>query len=257
LPEVQRLIAECVLRQGEGRVDEAIAHYRAAVEAETSPVLKLDSMAKLIRLVGVERNLVPEAEALFADVEATAQDAALEGELLAAYRRTLIASGDAYLWNERANDALTLYREAEALAANPIPVQVRAARTGAYPEAIAQYLAEANYGAALDVLDQWEQTFPTEKFTGHPLFWRGKALALRGQPQQALGLLTVSVRLGVGAEFETEARWLLAESLEAVGKPEEASRELAKLVAIGMKDSFSQQAKEKLQGAPGEGSAHE
>ena len=48
------------------------------------------------------------------------------------------------------------------------------------------------------------------------------------------------------AGWETEARWLLAESLEATGKKGEAKKELAKLIATGLSDEFTKKAKEKL-----------
>ena len=52
--------------------------------------------------------------------------------------------------------------------------------------------------------------------------------------------------LGVGAPFEAEARWLLAVSLEQIGRTDDANRELAKLIASGLVDPFAEQAKEKL-----------
>ena len=43
-----------------------------------------------------------------------------------------------------------------------IPQAVRVARIGSYANALRDYIASGNYGAALDVVDRWEQTFPTE-----------------------------------------------------------------------------------------------
>ena len=71
-------------------------------------------------------------------------------------------------------------------------------------------------------------------------------LAMQGQHAGAARYLAKSIELAVGADFETEARWLLAESLEQTGKADEAKKELVKLVASGLKDKFTAMAKEKI-----------
>jgi Flp pilus assembly protein TadD len=55
-----------------------------------------------------------------------------------------------------------------------------------------------------------------------------------------------ALRIARGAGFETEARWLLAESLEQIGRKDDARTELAKLIASGLTDEFTKKAKEKL-----------
>jgi len=107
-------------------------------------------------------------------------------------------------------------------------------------------LTSGNTGAALDLVDKWDEKFPTDKPNGHSLFWRGKVLMARGRPHDAARCLSFSVRLTTGAPFETEARWLLAEALDQLGRKDEAKRELAKLVAIGINDEFTKKAIEKL-----------
>ena len=107
-------------------------------------------------------------------------------------------------------------------------------------------LVRAQTGAALDLVDKWDEKFPTDKPSGHSLFWRGKVLMARAQPQDAARCLDRAVRLTTGAPFETEARWLLAEALDQLGRKDEAKRELAKLVAIGINDAFTKKAIEKL-----------
>ena len=69
----------------------------------------------------------------------------------------------------------------------------------------------------------------------------------RDQPVDAVRYLDRAIRLTTGAPFETEARWLLAEALDHVGKKDEAKRELIKLVAVGISDEFTKKAIEKLQ----------
>ena len=256
-PQVRRLIAGCALRQGEAGVDEAIANYQAAADAEPEPSLKLDALAQLIRLVGIERGLADKAEALLAQAEAATHGAGLEDENIAAYRRVLMAAGDVRLWHDQRDEALELYRKAEALDPNPVPPQVRAARTGAYPNTIRAYLVGENYAAALDVVDRWEESFPTRRAGGQTFFWRGKTLALSGRHAKAARYLALCVKLAVGAHFETEARWLLAQSLEKLGQVDEARLELAKLVATGMNDPFTDLAQERLEATRKEGGADE
>jgi Flp pilus assembly protein TadD len=71
-------------------------------------------------------------------------------------------------------------------------------------------------------------------------------LLRRGQAQDAERYLGRAVRLTVGADFETEARWLLAEALERLGRKDDARRELTKLVATGLSDAFTRKAKQRL-----------
>jgi len=257
VPQVRRLMAGCALRLGDAAVDEAIANFQAAADAEPEASLKLDALAQLIRLVGVERGLADRAEELLVQAEAATQGAGLEDANIAAFRRVLMAAGDVRLWHGRRGEAIDLYRRAEALAANPVPIQVRAARTGAYPNAIREYLAGENYAAALDVVERWEESFPTDRANGQNLFWRGKALVLSGRPVKAARQLALCVKLSVGAHFETEARWLLAQALEQLGQVDEARRELAKLAASGLSDAFTELAQERLEAVAQERGAHE
>ena len=123
---------------------------------------------------------------------------------------------------------------------------MRAARLGSYPNSLREYIVGGNYGAALDLVNEWEDTFPTDKLNGQSFYWRGKLLLLRGQPTEAARFLARSVAVTTGAPFETEARWLLAEALERSGKADEAKRELAQLVKTGLNDEFTRKAREKL-----------
>ena len=246
---IRQLMADCAVRMGEGSLDDAVANYEAALAKETPPAEKLDVLARLTRLVGVEREQPEKAAPIFARAEETYKSAKgntdeLE-EVRKAYRRALIAMGDVRLWQGKLDDARDLYGKAEKLG-DFIPPQVRAARLGAYPDSLQEYLDSGNTGAALDLVDKWDEKFPTDKPNGHSLFWRGKVLTARGQPRDAARCLSFSVRLTAGAPFETEARWLLAEALDQLGRKDEAKRELAKLIAIGINDEFTKKAIEKL-----------
>ena len=246
---VRRLMADCALRLGKDNVDEAVANYQASITKDTPPAEKLDVLARLIRLLGIERGLPDKAGEILGQVEETARGARVDEETQAAYRRAVIAAGDVLLWQGKADGAVDLYRRAEALGSF-IPSQVRAARVGAYPNAIREFVEAGNLGAALDVVDRWEETFPTDKPKGQTFFWRGKVYALRGQPRDAARYLARSVGLATGAGFEPEARWLLAQSLEQIGRADDARKELAKLVALGGTDGFTKKAREKLQQGP-------
>ena len=83
----------------------------------------------------------------------------------------------------------------------------------------------------------------------------GAAVALPADPNTGVKLfesreieryLDRAIRLTVGAQFETEARFMLAETYDQVGKKDEAKRERQKLVATGIDDDFTKRAAEKL-----------
>ncbi len=246
---VRRQMADCAVRIGQGSLDEAVSDYEASLVKETPPAEAMDVQARLIRLVGVEREQPDKAAPIFARVEETYKSAKgtaaeLDG-IRKAYRRAVIAMGDARLWQGKLDEAREAYSKAEQLG-DFIPPQVRAARLGAYPDSLQDYLSSGNTGAALDLVDKWDEKFPTDKPNGHSLFWRGKVLMARGQPQDAIRCLNRAVQLTTGAPFETEARWLLAEALDQLGRKDEAKRELAKLIAVGVNDEFTRRAIEKL-----------
>lgn len=244
---VRRLMADCALRLGQGSIDEAIANYQAAILKETPSAEKLDTLARLIRLLGVERGEPAKALALRPAVEAAVKEVKIDDDIQAAYRRAVMAMADVELWRGRRDEARDLYARAERLSGVFIPPQVRAARIGAYPNSLREYVAAGNFGAALDLVDRWDESFPTEKLNGHTFFWRGKVLALRGQPRDAERYLDRAIQLTPGASFETEARWLLAEVLDQLGRKDQAKMELAKLVKTGVNDEFAQKARKKLQ----------
>ena len=127
-----------------------------------------------------------------------------------------------------------------------IPPPVRAAKIGAYPDIIRANLAAKKFALAHRVVDEWEELFPTEKERGLSAFWRGKIFAAQGQPAEAVAPLRASIERMTGAAVETEARWLLAESLVKTGQADAARAEWQKLVATGLRDEYTQQARQKL-----------
>jgi len=256
LPGVRRLMADCALQlggaQADGgpldiaKLDEAIANYLASLTDATPPAERFDVLTRLVKLLGIDRDAPEKALEIYAQAEEAAKGKRLDEAGLIAYRKTIIAAGDVRLWHAEPERARTLYRKAEALTARPIAAQVRSAQLGAYPNLIREFTETGDFGAALDVVDRWENAFPTEKLAGQTFFWRGKLLALRGQHQYAARHLARAVGLAVGAGFESEARWLLAQSLRELGRADDARRELAKLVAAGFGDDFAERAKKQL-----------
>jgi hypothetical protein len=248
---VRRLMADCSMRLGKEGLEQAVANYQAAITVETPLAEKLDVLARLIRLLGIERNLPEKAGEILGQVEEAVRSGRLDETGLTAYRHAVIAAGDVLLWHGKLDGASDLYVRAEKrLMLQPIPDQVRSARIGAYPNSIRELIASGNYAAALDIVNRWDDSFPTDKPKGQTFFWRGKLLASRGQSHDAARYLARAIGLGTGASFESEARWLLAQTLEGLGKREEARRELAKLVKTGIQDEFAKKARTKLgQGA--------
>ncbi|MCX7423526.1 MAG: PKD domain-containing protein [Planctomycetia bacterium] len=244
-PAVQRLLALNLLRTDAG-VDAAIAAFEASLTADSPLSERLDSLTQVIRLLGSELEQPDRALQTFTRVEQLTKGQRLDEEARAAYRRAIIAAADARLWQEKLEEAQVLYRRAELVDGKIIPPQVKAARMGAYPQAIREFLETEQLEAALDVINQWDETFPTEKPKGHTLFWRGKASHLRGQHRDAARWLAKSIRLTTGAAFETEARWLRCASLLEAGQTEIARKELVLLAKFPLADRFTQLAKERL-----------
>jgi TolA-binding protein len=245
LARVRRLLADCAIRGGE-KLDEAIENYQASLVKEVPATERLEVLGRLIRLVGVERGQPDKATAVLDQVRKLAKSEDLDEDGRKAFRKAVNAAGDVELWANKKTAAQKLYAEAEKLYPRLIPKEVRAARIGAYPNSLREYVSAGHYGAAIDLVDQWEDLFATDKLNGHSFYWRGKALALRGQTQEAIRYLDRAVRVAPGADWETEGRWLLAEALASAGKKEEAKKELAKLLATGLSDEFTKKAREKL-----------
>ena len=167
------------------------------------------------------------------------------------YRRAINAAGDVALWHGKREESLEFYRRVEVLLGRVVPRSVRAARIGSFPNSIREYLQESNYGAAIETVDRWEDQFATEKVKGHTFFWRGLALSLRGQHREASEFLDLALTLGTGALWESQARWRLAGALEATGRADRARVELAKLAATGIRDRWTEMAREKLKSPAG------
>lgn len=244
---IYRLMALAALATGEAGIDEAIANFQASIAGDIEPTKKVDSIAQLIWLLGVEHKQPETTAGLLKQVEETVKETALTDAFRLAYRHAVNAAGDVAIWHGDRTAARGFYLRVEALRGHFIPPQVRSARVGAYPNAIRSYLQDGNYGAALGVVDEWEDKFATDKVKGHTFYWRGRVLAERHQHRNAARYLTRAIGLAAGAGFESEARWHLAAALDGLGRHQAARIELAKLVEIGMNDEYTRMAREKLQ----------
>ena len=205
-------MADCAIQLGEGGLDEAIKNYQAALVKEVPANDALEVIGRLVRLVGVERNQPDKPLAVFAEADKLVK-AEGGGRRRAARRcaRRSSVVGDVRLWQGKRTEAQKLYAGAESLLPCAIPSQVRIARIGAYPNSLREYIAAGNYGAVLDLGDQWDDLFATDKLNGQSFFWRGKRWPCAASRREAARHLDLAVRLTTGAAFETEARWLLAE----------------------------------------------
>jgi tetratricopeptide (TPR) repeat protein len=248
---VLRRMADSARRLGPPGFAEAATNYQDAIRIDPRPSAKLECLAALIAVVGVEQRQPEKTGDLLRQAEDIAREAAKTPETLAGWRRVLIAAGDAALWNHQRGPAAELYRRAEVVSSPVIPPSVRAARLGAYPDTVRDYLKASDFRAALETLDTWEEVFPEERAVGHSLFWRGKTFWLQGKPQEASRFLSLSAELASGGDFETECRWLLGQTLDKLGRPEEAKRVYEALAACGMQDRFVEQARGKIGKEPG------
>ncbi|VTS01763.1 PKD domain-containing protein [Tuwongella immobilis] len=250
LARMRRLVADATLQSGDGNLDATIANYQAALVPELPAAERLELLARLVRLVGQERQQPQKGIALLAGIEQIARSNRLDDTGRRRLQQALIAVGDLHWEQKQLAEAMVLYRRAESMRGSPIPPQVRAARLGAYPNSLREYAESGNTGAALDLVDQWEEMFPTDKPSGQSTFWRGKLLLQRGQLNEAIRRLNRAVIAGEGAAFETEARWLLGLAREQLGQGDQARREWAALVRLGIVDEFVEKAQAKLQPTP-------
>lgn len=247
---MHRLAAECALELGATDVEPIVQNYLASLTADTPLSECCEAYARLVRLVGIEQGQPARAAALMDELAARTQRQGLDERSRTPYARALSAMGDVRLWEGKLDDARRLYREAEATWGRPLPPSVRAARLGAFPDSVSDYVARGELGAALDILDKWEDRFATEKMHGQTFFWRGKIAALRSQHRAAVRWLALAVQLGQGAVFESEARCLLAEAHLRLGEVGKARLEFARLLAAGFTDEFATRARKQLAELP-------
>jgi hypothetical protein len=209
---------------------EGASHLAAALALMKDPVRRIETAGRLARCRGIAEVDVAAAEKLFEEAKDAARTAGLAGSVKAALRGAAVALGDAYLAGAQTDRASELYMLAEALAEVVFPAQVRVSKSGAYPERIVQHLAAKRLAEALAELDAWREELPLDQVSGMWFFLRGKVEFQREGFAEAAGLLALASRLGQGAGFEAEARWLTAQSRLKMGNAEGARADLRALV---------------------------
>jgi tetratricopeptide (TPR) repeat protein len=166
-----------------------------------------------------------------------------------AYREATIAMGDAHLFARQIDKASQDYKTAEALDDPPIPAQVRATKSGAFPEAIEQRLDRNDADGAMRIVRRWQDEVPSDQIRGAALYYVGKIERLQGRPAGAIRPLQLSIELAQGAEFEAEARYLLAQAYGDIGDAEARTRTLNGLVKSGLSGPYREKAIEDLKAA--------
>ncbi len=224
----------------------AARHLEAAVEADEPGPRLLDSLARLIRISGIELEDRDRAAGLYRRAEATFEQVGLTRQTQPVMQDAAIAMGDVELWHRDRDEADRHYRIAEALNNPRVPPQVRAARVGAIPETLAQHLQRGRLSDAALVLEQWQRRFAADRPRGAVFYWRGRLTMAREQAHAALRPLRMAVALGEGSEFEPHARWLLAEALGDVGDDDGRAEALRNLVRTGIAGPWRDRAVEAL-----------
>jgi len=225
---------------------EVAAHLQTAIEKEKDPVERVQAMARFIRALGIDQGDVQAAEQVYAKAELEARASNLGRKMKQAFREATIAIGDAHLFARQVDKANEDYKTAEALSESPMPPQVKASKVGAFPEAIEQHLEANRIDQAMIIAQRWRNEVPSDQVRGAVLYYIGKLERLQGRPAAAIRPLTLAIDLAQGAEFEAEARYLLAQAYKDTGDAEAGERTLRGLVKSGLGGPFRAKAVEEL-----------
>lgn len=222
-------------------------HLRQALVKQEDIILRVETTARLAVVTGVDMGDTKTANELFEEAHGQLRRTERSPRAREAVRRAAASLGDARLYAGDSNEAAEWYRRAESLAEPVMPPQVRAAKSGAYPEMIDQALMGGRVEDAATLVERWRDELPTDQLKGVSLFYKGKVEALQGDAGRAATSLRWAVTLGQGAEFEAEARWLLAESLGTIGDAEGRRRALTSLEKSGLDSPYRLRAVKALQ----------
>lgn len=230
------------------RAKSADAHLSRALDLSETPARAIETLARRIRVVGIDGGVpLEQAVELYAEAEKRFEASVRDAATLAAFREATIALGDAALAAGETDTATEHYRRAERLANPVFPPPVRAAKTGAMPERIAQRLGADQPREAAAVAHRWLHDFPADMVSGKPLLWLGRTALARGEPERAVRPLRVAVKLSAGALHETRARWWLAEAHRRTGDRDAYRRALKALAAMNVSDPYRERAVDQLQ----------
>lgn len=225
------------------QTDVAINHLKQSIASQTEPVARTQAMAELVRMLATNQSDIAAAEALFKDTVAELPKTFGSNHAREAVRRASIAIGDAHLYAGHLDQAAVCYQRAESMAKPVIPPQVRATKSGAYPEAIEQAMANGQLDNAAVIVEQWRNDLPSDQLKGALFFYMAEIEAVRGVAVAVIRPMRMAIELGQGAEFEAEARWRLAEAYKTLGQTEAWKRELGALVKSGIDSPYRTQAR--------------
>ncbi|MCC6581366.1 MAG: PKD domain-containing protein [Phycisphaeraceae bacterium] len=233
----------------EGDIEQAqlaARKLRDAVKQTESPAAKLELLARLIRLTAASLDANEPVAPLYEQARQIAQQSGMAGPVRSGMSQVSLAMGDVSLARHDIPAAKQAYEVVEALAEPPLPLPVRMAKSGAYPERISQALSRNQLDDALLIVQRWRMEIPTDQLRGQLLYWQGKVSLLRHEAEDAVGALKLAVRLGGGTEFEVEARWLLAEAYGQMDQPDLRAAALRSLIDMGVAGPWREKAIEAM-----------
>ena len=125
---------------------------------------------------------------------------------------------------------MAFYKIAESLNQPAVPLQVRVAQIGGFPETIQQFLAANDRDNALATVDLWQQTFPADQVRGDVLFYRANLLVSEDSRDAGGGASGGAARLYAQAGLDADAIVAVA-----TGLCRPAARRSAMAAAAGLR----------------------
>ncbi|MHB1155356.1 MAG: PKD domain-containing protein [Phycisphaerales bacterium] len=216
-----------------------------ATDHEDRPAIKARRMIALAKLLAWDTGEPAEAEKLARRVkDATTKHEGKEMRLLE--RAATIVLGDTALLNAAYEDAAGWYQRAEEMGPDKADEPARMAKLGSAPYIVEDLLGRDEYDYAMKAIDRWEDEFPTQKLEGLTFFWRGKVLFVRKPGELALKWLVISERVNPRGLHVSEAVWLRANTLMAMGRWRDAMDQLMRIRTQFTHSEYFTKAEEKM-----------
>ena len=205
---------------------------------------KSDQAVKLLaKAVGMTRHGPTRAELLIRAGQIRLDDLGDEDGAMQLFQRVLrehgrdggeglrtarIAVGDVWRARGELDKARQAYRQADVTdkRARKFPAIVQ----GDFARQAEAYLRRGDHAAALDALDAWEQTLPTDRLEGYSTLLRVRVLAALGRHAEAVREATVLVEVNPASQYAPNLLLARAMSQVALKQPDRAVASLRKLV---------------------------
>lgn len=173
LTDYGQTLIECMDRAGDLLLDHyqsparAVDLYLSAFEKVRSEELKISLVSRACQIIlqWLDRPKVA-GELLEAFLSQATQESEGNGNI----RQLRLVLGDLNLHLGRGDRAEYFYR----LAGNTADDDKLLLRTGAYSRTVEDYLSRKEYHAAKQLLDRWENEYPTQRLAGYSSYLRGK-----------------------------------------------------------------------------------